>query len=396
MTAVARAWRDVLAGRDSGASDQISNIIGGAADRSSISFAAGFPDRATFAEDELAAEFGEVCADPLALQYGPSAGLPGPRDWLAGRLHTVEGRRPADDELIITSGGMEAMTLVTRALLGAGDLALVEAPTFLGAIMALRGSGARVRAVPMDEDGLDVDALATVLATERPVLMYLIPDFHNPTGVSLSLSRRHQLVALAREHGMLLVEDAAYRDLGFSEPLPSLWSLAPDVTVQLGTFSKTFNPGFRMGWAAGPAELVAALIRVKQTSDQCTGAVGQLLLERHGRAGRFDRDVARMREHYARRCATMLDALDAAAPDGVRFTRPAGGFFTWLTVEHGLDPAALLRAAAARHVEYVPGQVFYPDTDGADQLRVAFSHVPVDRIAEGVERLCAAITDVTP
>ena len=222
-----------------------------------ISFSGGFPDPSTFPGPVLAEILAELLAsgDASALQYSPTRGLPGPRAFVAGRLERMEGHRPADGELMITSGAIEALELLSKAFLDSGDLVLVEGPTYLGAIMAFQSFEADVEAVPMDGDGLMVDRLEQVLRTgRRPKLLYTIPDYQNPAGVSLSLERRERLVEVARHHGLLVVEDVAYRELGFDDVrLPSLWSLAPDTVVQCGTYSKTFFPGVRLGWGAGPA-----------------------------------------------------------------------------------------------------------------------------------------------
>ena len=214
-----------------------------------ISFAGGFPDPKTFPRERMSALLQEfaTAGEVSAFQYAPTGGLAGPRDALADRLERLQGRRPADDELLITSGGIEALELVTKSYLDPGDVVVVEAPTYLGAIQAFRSFEAKLVAVSMDQDGLEVDELERLLAAGlRPKLLYSIPDHQNPAGVSLSGERRAPLVELARRYGFLIVEDVAYRELGFAaDTFPSLWSLAPDVVVQAGTTSKTMFPGIR-------------------------------------------------------------------------------------------------------------------------------------------------------
>ncbi|HEX6207589.1 MAG TPA: PLP-dependent aminotransferase family protein [Actinomycetota bacterium] len=354
-----------------------------------ISFAGGFPDPETFPAAELAGLFERVAQDPAALQYAPTPGLPGPRGFMADRLEAREGLRPADEELLITSGGIEALELLGKSLIDPGDLVLVEGPTYLGAIMAFRSFEADVVAVPMDDDGLDVGRLEeTVLERGRPKLLYTIPDHQNPAGVSLAEERRGALVEVARRHGFLVVEDVAYRELGFEDARPpSLWSLGPDVVVQVGTFSKTFFPGVRLGWAAGPVEVVTQMVNAKQNTDQCAGALGQRLLEEYGRAGGLEAQAERARELYGRRCRLMLEALEAHLPEGIRWTRPRGGFFTWLTYLEGVDTAALAKEAMERKVAFVPGKPFFPDGTGANTLRLSFSRVRDEEIDEGIRRL---------
>jgi 2-aminoadipate transaminase len=210
--------------------------------------------------------------------------------------------------------------------------------------------------------------------------------------VSLSAERRHALVDLARRHGVLLVEDVAYRELGFagSERLPSLWSLAPDSCVQVGTFSKTFFPGVRLGWAVGPAEVVAQMTRAKQNTDQCSGALGQRLLEEWGRRGMLDRGVAASRALYQHRWEILAAGLDEHMPDSVSWTRPHGGFFTWLTLPGGVDTSVLGDRALREHgVAFVPGEPFFPDGRGQANLRLSFSRIEDHESAEGVRRLGA-------
>jgi 2-aminoadipate transaminase len=243
----------------------------------------------------------------------------------------------------------------------------------------------------VDGDGFDVDAFGVMLSrpgAQRPKFVYVIPDYQNPTGRSLSVERRYALVALARRYGVLIVEDVAYRELGFDGVRrPSLRSLGPDVVAQIGTFAKTFTPGVRMGWVAGPATLVTHLVRAKQYTDQCVSALGQRLLEDYGRTGGFDRGIATSRAFYQRRCAAMVTALEARLPAGAQFTRPGGGFFTWVTAPESVNVTALQPEARRAGVVFMPGPMFCPDGRGAHELRLAYSKVPEAQIAEGVERL---------
>src|SRR5450755_566426 len=356
-----------------------------------ITFSGGFPDPATFPTEVLADIAGRLIAEDaaVALQYSATEGLAGVRDYVSGRLAAAEGRAPAAGELMITSGGIDCMELLAKSYVDPGDVVAVEAPTYLGGIMAFRGYEADVRGVPVDNDGMRVDVLAGLLAGGmRLKILYTIPDYQNPTGLSMSGDRRRELVALARRYGFLILEDVAYRELGFGRPPPpSLWSLAPDVVLQAGTFSKIFAPGFRMGWATGPAGIISTLVVAKQNSDQCAGALGQRMLEEYGRGGHLDRQIVRSRALYARRAALMAEALTAHMPAGTTWTAPAGGFYIWLTAPDGVDTAALSAAARARKVAYVPGRPFYPGDAGATQIRLAYSRVADDLIDEGVRRI---------
>ena len=396
VTPESRRWDALFAQRTRGdVGDGIAAVLAFLGVPGLISFAGGFPDPLTFPRErasQLLAEFADA-GEAQAFQYAPTRGLAGPLDALAGRIETLQGRRPADDELLVTSGGMEALELVGKSFLDRGDVVVVEAPTYLGAIMAFRSFEAEVVAVPLDADGLDVDELGRRLAEGlRPKLLYVIPDHQNPAGVSLSAERRTALVELARRHGFLIVEDVAYRELGFEDDAPSsLWSLAPDVVVQAGTTSKTFFPGVRLGWAVGPAEVSAQLVVAKQNTDQCASAIGQRLFEEYVRRGWIEEQLALSRELYRRKCARMLAALERCMPEGTQWTHPEGGFFSWLTLPSGSDAVELAQRAVEHGVGIVPGVPFFPDGRGRDNVRLSFSMVAEDQIDDGIARLAALV-----
>ncbi len=360
-----------------------------------ISFAGGFPDPLTFPRERASALLEEFAAagESAAFQYAPTRGLAGALDAVAGRLHALQGRRPADDELVITSGAIEALELVGKSFLDRGDVVVVEGPTYLGAIQAFRSFEAELVAIPLDEYGLEVDELERRLADGlRPKLVYTIPDHQNPAGVSLSRERRELLVELARRYGFLIVEDVAYRELGFEdEAEPSLWSFAPDVVLQAGTTSKTLFPGVRLGWAVAPAEVSAELVSAKQNTDQCAGALGQRIFEEYVRRGWIDEQLAQSRVLYRRKCERMLAALERCMPDGTRWTVPKGGFFSWLTLPNGGDAGDLATRAVERGVAIVPGSLFFPDERGGDNVRLSFSLVDEAEIDDGIERLASLV-----
>jgi 2-aminoadipate transaminase len=391
-----RRWDAVFAGRTrAGGGEGLIAILALAAAEDVISLAGGLPDPGTFPGPVVAEILGELVerGDASPFQYSPTSGLPGPRDFVAGRLERLEGRRPADAELLLTSGAIEALELAGKALVDRGDRVLVEAPTYLGAVMAFQSFEAEVVGVPLDDQGLAVDELERILASgPAPKLLYTIPDHQNPAGVSLSPERRTALVELARRHGLLVVEDVAYRDLSFADERPdSLWTLAPDVVVQAGTFSKTFFPGVRLGWAAGPPDVVAKLVWAKQNTDQCAGALGQRLLEEYGRRGLLDEGVARARELYRGRRDVLLAALDRHLSGSATWTRPEGGFFTWVELPSSVDAVALAERALESGVAVVPGVPFYPDGGGEHHLRLSYSRVTEEEIEEGIRRLAGLL-----
>jgi 2-aminoadipate transaminase len=361
-----------------------------------LSMTGGFPNPATFPAgvlDEIAARV--VRDDPaVALQYTPSEGLASVREYLLDRQEQLQGRRPDLAELIVTSGGMECIALACQSLVDPGDAVAVEAPTYLGALMAFAAAEADVHGIPADADGLVVGALDERLASGlRPKFLYVIPEFQNPTGRTLPLERREALVACCRRHGVLILEDIAYRELAFDgSALPSLWSLAPDVVVQAGTFSKIFCPGVRLGWAAGPREVIAQLAAAKQITDQCAGGLGQKMVEAYGRAGHFERQIPASRELYASHWRALDRGLRAHMPDGVTWSEPLGGFFSWLTLPEGIDTIALRPLAIEAGVAYVPGAPF----GGApNELRVAFSYLGEPELESAASRLSSVVSSAT-
>ena len=384
-------WEALAAARTRGdVGEGIASVLAVLGRPDLISFAGGFPDPETFPRDGIAAllqEFADA-GEPTPFQYAPTRGLAGPLEAFAGRLERLQGRRPAEEELLITSGAIEALELIGKSFLDPGDVVVVEAPTYLGSIQSFRSFEAALVPVTLDEDGLAVDELERRLADGlRPKLVYTIPDHQNPAGVSLSADRRAPLVELARRYGFLLVEDIAYRELGFEEASPSsLWSLGPDVVVQAGTTSKTFCPGVRLGWAVGPAEVASRLVAAKQLTDQCAGALGQRLFEESERRGWIDEQLQRSRALYKRKGGRMLAALERSMPDSARWTTPHGGFYSWLALP-GVDTVDLAARAVEQGVAAVPGSLFFPDGRGADSLRLSFSLVDEEQIDEGIARL---------
>ena len=390
-------WNDALARRsrevDSGA---IAAIMAQTESLNVITFSGGFPNPDIFPAQVVADLTSRLLAsdNSSAMQYSPTKGLTSVREAVAEWLGARGDPRPPVEELMITSGGMDALGLLAKSYLDPGDCVLVEAPTYLGAIMTFIGFQANVVGVAVDDDGLDVEVLADLLASGlRPKLLYTIPDHQNPTGLSLPSERRQALVDLCRHYGVLVIEDVAYRELNFSISRPAtLQSLAPDVVLQVGTFSKIFFPGVRLGWASGPTSVINAMVSAKQNVDQCAGSLGQRLVEEYLRGGYMDQWLPVARSFYERRCRAMLNALDASMPDGVTWTRPDGGFFTWLSAPLGTDTTALAAYASSAGVTYVPGQLFDPEGVKNHQLRLSYSCVSEEQIDVGIHRLATLLT----
>jgi 2-aminoadipate transaminase len=387
-------WAGRLARRTAGKDGALTAILALANARDVINFSGGFPAPELFPGEIIGAIVADLLATDaqVALQYSPSDGIASTRDAICTYLLDVEGVRPGPGELMITSGGIDAVTLIAKSMVDPGDVVVVEEPTYLGAVSGFTGFDAAMRAVPVDEDGLVVDELAALIkAGLRPKALYTIPDYQNPTGRTMSLARRRQLIGLCRAHQILLVEDVAYRELGFyAERQPSLWSLDPDAVVQIGTFSKTFAPGVRLGWAAGPAEVVAQLTVAKQNSDQCAGALGQRMIEQFLRGGHMPAQLERERNFYRARGEAMAAAMRRHLPPDSAWTTPRGGFFSWVRVP-GVDAAQLAVAARDVNVAFVPGAPFFAGRVVRDYLRLSFSRSDDAEIETGIARLAAVI-----
>jgi 2-aminoadipate transaminase len=388
-------WTTRLARRAATTPDLIGGILALAGAKDLINFSGGFPDPSLFATDVIG-EIARKLIDndaAVALQYSSSEGIASTREALADRVALTDGRRPADDELMVTSGGIDAITLIAKSMLDPGDVVVVEEPSYLGAVSGFMAFDPTLRGVPLDADGLDVEAFAALLSSlpVPPKLVYTIPDFQNPSGRTMSVQRRTALVELCRRHGILIVEDVAYSQLGFDDaPRPSLWSLGPDVVVQIGTFSKVFFPGVRLGWAVGPAAIIGQLSVGKQNSDQCAGALGQRMLEEYLRGGHLDEHLPLARALYRSRAALLTDALERHFDGLATWTVPRGGFFSWLRVP-GVDTMALAAVARESRVAFVPGAGFFAAGRDTEHLRLSYSRISESDIEEGVVRLAAAV-----
>jgi 2-aminoadipate transaminase len=366
-----------------------------------ISLAGGLPDTRAFPADLLADLTEEVTAHhgPRALQYGPTEGLDELRHAIAD-LMAEDGTVVGAGELIVTTGGQQALDLVCRVLVDPGDAVLAEGPTYPGAVPVFSACGADVHHVAVDDEGLRLDLAAaaydTLAAAGRPPkFAYVIPTFQNPSGVTMSLARRRDLVTFAQERDLLLVEDEPYAKLRFEgDALPSLRSLdATGRVIYLGTVSKIFAPGLRVGWVHAPHPILHRVNLAKQGSDLCTSPLAQLLAERFLRHPRRAEVLERMRALYRTRRDAMATALEAALPDAA-FVAPAGGLFLWATLADGLDTTDLLAAALERDVAFVPGVAAYADgRQGASSLRLNFSACDEERIAEGVRRIGAVVRE---
>ena len=365
-----------------------------------ISFAGGIPDARSFPLDAMREALDRVLRDDgaAALNYGSNLGYGKLRGWIAERMRAREQIQIAEENVLVTSGGVEALNLICMALLNAGDTVVVGAPTYLIALHVLRAHQANIVSVRVDADGLDTEELEerlTVLGREgiKPKLVYVIPSFQNPSGVTLSQKRRTDLVTLCRYHGVPIVEDHAYADLRFEgESLPALKSIAPAQVILTSTFSKIFAPGVRLGWIAADAELVGQLGLCKVGTDSCASTLGQRFAHAYGSNGGIEAQISTSISLYRRKRDLTLQALEREMPKDVSWTSPQGGFYVWLTLPEHADSEKLLRhAIETEKMAFVAGPPFFADGSGRVNLRLAYSFVPQEQIEEGIQRLARAM-----
>jgi 2-aminoadipate transaminase len=370
-----------------------------------ISLAGGFPSTDAF-EREIFDEVVEVVArEHLAssLQYGPTEGLYELRELIVD-IMAHEGARAGVEDIMVTSGGQQAIDLSIRTFVNPGDTVLAEGPTYPGAVPSFTTYEARVEHVPMDDDGLRIDLVEEALdrlgAEGRPPkLLYTIPNFHNPAGVTMSLERRERLIEIAHERELLIVEDNPYGQIRFDgDPLPTLWELDAGAgwVLYLSTFSKILAPGTRVGWVAAPAAVLRKMNLGKQAADLCSSTVTQRFVIEYLRRHDWRDYVARLNGIYRLRRDALLRALEEEMPPEATWTRPDGGLFVWATLPDYIDTTNLAAAAIERHeVAFVPGRGAYLDGRGGNSMRLNFSGVPEATISEGVRRLGLAVTEMT-
>jgi len=401
-------WSDRYAQRTHAMrSSAIRDLLKYAQDPEMISFAGGLPGPEVFPRVEVQAAACRVLQEQsgAALQYGATEGYLPLREMVARHINRY-GIEVGPDNVLITTGSQQALDLIGKLFINAGDHVLTEAPTFLGALQAFTTYQADYLTVPIDDDGMRVDLLEDALRAS-PKFIYVLPNFQNPGGVTLSLERRIRLVELASHYGVPIVEDDPYGQLRYEgEHLPSIVVLDADFhgcrsgsqayrgdVMYLGTLSKTLAPGFRLGWVVAPEDVIARLAMLKQGADLHTSTFAQMVAYETARAGFLDRHVQRIRAAYRERRDAMLKALEAHFPGEIRWTRPQGGLFLWVTLPPGMDAAALLPEALRRKVAFVPGASFFPTEGGAGTLRLNFSFCAPPRIEEGVRRLAGVMRD---
>jgi 2-aminoadipate transaminase len=331
---------------------------------------------------------------PGNLSYGELAGYAPLRELISARMQ-VRGIAAGPDEIMITNGSQQGIDLIARLMIDAGDPILVEGPTYIGAMQTFDAYEVDYVVIPMDDDGIDVEALEARLDTldRKPKLLYTIPAFQNPTGASISAARRAALLDLAVRRGILILEDDPYGEIWYDQPpVPALRADHPSV-VYLGTFSKTLAPGLRVGWMVPPAEMLDLLLMAKEGTDIHSNRIATRTVF-HASDGFLNEHVAELRGFYAARRDALNEALVTSMPAEIVWNVPGGGFFIWLRLPDGISANEMLITAARHDVAYLPGSWFYPLGDVQhNELRLSFSSLPIDRLQEGAQRLGAAAHD---
>ena len=387
-------WADSYATRTSGMSASAIRALFAVASRPEVvSLAGGMPHLSALPMDAVADVVQDLVAQHGAavLQYGSGQGDPHLRD-LVTDVMAVEGITASADDVVVTTGSQQALDLVTRVFVDPGDVVVAEAPSYVGALGVFRSYQADVVHVAMDAEGLDPVVLEETLlrlAAEgrRVKLLYTVPNHHNPAGVTLAGARRELVLEVARRHGVLVLEDNPYGLLGFDgDPLPALRAHDADGVVYLGSFSKTFAPGLRVGWALAPPAVRDKLVLASESAILCPSAFAQATVAGYLRCCDWLGQVKAFREMYRERRDAMVAALDEQLP-GASWTVPDGGFYVWVGLPHGVDATAMLPRAVTGRVAYVPGTAFYADGSGSGHLRLSYCYPTPERIREGVRRL---------
>lgn len=371
----------------------IREIFKYAADPQVISLAGGNPAPELFPNEALAQIANEMLTkNPvLSLQYGITEGYNPLREKIKERLKVTENIGRDTDDVLVLSGGQQGLDFATKLLVNEGDVVIVEEPSFIGALNAFRSYGANLKGVPMDNDGMNIEALEKVIAQNDKVKMiYTIPTFQNPMGATMSIEKRKALYEIAKKHNIIIVEDNPYGELTFDgKKTPTIKSMDDaGIVIYCGSFSKILAPGLRLGFMCADKKITAKATIAKQVTDVHTPMITQLMAYEYLCRYNIDELILKMRANYAHKCKTMLDAIEKYFPEGVEYTRPGGGLFIWCDLGNGIDTLALSKKAIEKKVVYVPGNTFMIDMDKpCSALRLNYSTMTDEKIVEGIKRL---------
>lgn len=372
---------------------QIRDLLSVATRPEIISFAGGFPNPETFPLEELKGIMQEVLDTEgnAALQYGSTEGVLSLRQEISKLYKREEGLDIPVENIQITTASQQALDLISRIFINPGDVVVCGLPSYLGALQAFwsyQGQPYGLR------HNLGLDEACNVLCAtgKKPKFLYSIPDFQNPSGETMTLEERQYAVEVARKYDLLIVEDTPYKNIRFSgKSLPSMYSMAPDRVIMLGTFSKTFVPGFRLGWIVASHDIIDRIIVAKQSADLCTPAFSQLVAARYLASGAYDRNLVKTCALYKKKKELMIQSFEKFMPEGVKWTNPDGGLFLFLKLPKQYDTRELFDLAIQQNVAFVIGEAFHSDGSGKNTMRLNFSFASDEKIVEGVRRLADAI-----
>ncbi len=357
-----------------------------------ISFAGGFPNPATFPVEDLKIIMQEVLEQEStsALQYGPTEGNAKLRELLAQR-YQAQGLEITKENILITTSSQQAIDLVTKIFIDPGDTIICGLPSYLGALQAFWSYQAKPIGITKDEE-LEVVVKALIGSGKKPKFIYAIPDFQNPSGITMNVKQRKDVLAVAKKYDLLVIEDSPYRELRFDGvEMPMMYSMDNERVVLMGTFSKTFLPGFRLGWIIAPTNILEKLIVAKQSTDLCAPVFDQAVAARYLEKGLFDKNLKKTIDMYRVKRDHMISCFEKYMPEGVKWTTPEGGLFLFVTLPEGYDSTELFNVAIKEDVAFVIGEAFHCDGSGKNTMRINFSFMNEERTEEGVKRLAKAI-----
>ncbi|MCP2254843.1 DNA-binding transcriptional regulator, MocR family, contains an aminotransferase domain [Prauserella aidingensis] len=363
-----------------------------------VSLAGGMPNLAALPLESLSQQMSELIAQDglTALQYGSAHGVPALREQIC-EVMAMEGITGHPDDVVVTVGSQMALDMVTRLFCDPGDVVIAEGPSYVGALGSFAAYQAEVVHVAMDDDGLVPENLRAALAEcekagKRVKFLYTIPNFHNPAGVTLAVERRAEILEICRQYDVLVIEDNPYGLLAFDgQTYPALRSMDPDNVVYLGSFSKTFASGLRVGWVLAPHAVREKLVLASESATLCPPTLNQLVVSKYLATHDWKGQIKTFRENYRERRDAMIGALEQYMPEGCSWTHPEGGFYVWLTVPEGVDAKAMLARAVTARVAYASGTGFYSDGLGSRQMRLSYCYPTPERIREGVRRLAGVL-----
>ncbi|MBA0124027.1 PLP-dependent aminotransferase family protein [Haloechinothrix sp. YIM 98757] len=363
-----------------------------------VSLAGGMPNLTALPLESLAAQMSDLIREEglTGLQYGSAQGVPTLREQIC-EIMALEGISAHPDDVVVTVGSQMGLDMVTRLFCDPGDVVLAEGPSYVGAIGSFTAYQAEIEHVAMDDDGLVPENLREALArTEREgkrvKFLYTIPNFHNPAGVTLAVNRRSEILEICRQHGVLVIEDNPYGLLDFNGNIyPALRASDPDNVIYLGSFSKTFASGLRVGWVLAPHAVREKLVLAAESATLCPPTLNQLVVSRYLSSHDWMGQIKTFRENYRERRDAILGALEQHMPPGCSWTHPSGGFYVWLTVPEGVDAKAMLPRAVTARVAYASGTGFYANAEGSSQMRLSYCYPTPERLREGVRRLAGVL-----